>query len=675
MADNQQFNLQLKDHPDLKDLSDTLSDRVATYRNEQLESDLQALLNRDFLNCKQWQVLLENLIVEPPRDRGEVRLTDNFISPMVRAFAAELLGYDLEWNVRAVNADDRRISESELGRQLLKSWYIGFQRSLKLNRLVFGHLIDGISYVTPEFYPTAGRPIAVDPRTKQPIPQGIIGDRITSKLDVLVPGRFATLNDAPCVIEIVRMHPKDVQNRWHLPDEPPASVSDFTKKRWKDIYGKDTDVDKMVEVHKIWFKSGNGALVNTGEFPSGVGFVFIPDAQQTLEILPSFPAPFDDPRLASYPLIDFHFEPKHELYYSMGLPEIVMGLQMQHNRTISNIAQAINYIGMPVWRATKGQFSDENDIPTYAGGVMYYNPLQGIPAPDVVTMPPLAGHVTAFGEQMKAAAREVLSMSELANAQQPGAVNSYSGIAKLSEIQAKIFRPWTMRQEAKLSFLGKCHLMLEAKYTDVPKMLAIADDTGDMAIAWYRGSDLGSDFEVEVDLGVGETPATANQRMMQEIQMQIPGAIDNYQQKVYGLSGNKDYKQARAAALAENMSAMQGQSVDNTTLDHILGDNHKVHFEIKNSFIRSDEFKNLPPPVQQTELKHAAVHFLGMSKPDDLYQMYALPAMQQLGIAFPQPPPAPGQQPGQQQQSPAPPAPQPAQPPARGPQPQGAHNV
>lgn len=644
---NEQVNQILASNPVLKELADSLSDRINRLRSEKYKFDLQVLLNRDFHEGRQWEVIINDQLIEPRPDKGEVRLTANFIDKYCRIFVSEVTARKLDWDVQPVNADDARIADADIAKQILKDDFVRFQREQKVTQLEWYRTIDGMAYLAPEFRPDVGEIINTDPNTGKPIYKGRCEAEIKTFLDVLVPDGFPDMNKAPYMAVRVRKHKKEVQRQYNLPAEPPTDKDAVESLRWRNFYGENSkDHDDEVELFVVWFKKGNGALPNVQEtqgIKCGIGFVWCDALQEILEVLPEFPYPFAEPSISTYPLIPFSFKHRTERFYCIGVPQELIGIQMEFNRTLSQIAQSKNFIGTPKWLAAKGSMSSIDDFDTSPGGVIWYNPLPNIPAPGPVTMPALNSYVEGFCDKLSAVANQITSVSDVAQAGQPGSVNSFSGIQKLSDIFAKLMTPMMKEWSESWSFFGKVWLMMKAKYTDTMEISRLTDDAADAGIKSWTGADISGDFDVRVSTDWGsQTDAERRQEERQDVQQRIMTPAE-YRKRNYGIEKDSDIKRQRRLALDENAAMLAGQQVDNSGLTSLLGDDHAQHFDVH---------QILPPQVQMANAAHISIHWLGANQAQQLYQEKVLPQLVQLGIVAP---PQPAMQPtGQPAQNPQP---------------------
>jgi len=643
----------------LKELADGLHERISRGRSEQRDFDLSAVLCRDFVMGKQWRVILDNKIIEPRRDEGEVRITANFCKKLYKAHAAEIVSNDLTWKVGAFEGDHRRIGISDVGQQVMKKYSEHFKRTQFIHRLMGGIDIDGLAYVSTDYFPNRGKPVGFLDQpdgTSKIIPSGVIDHRIISRMDVLSPDRYESREKLPWLCEIVRMHSEDVKRRWNFEkDVTPSKDQNDVQERWQATFGQENkDRDKEVEIFKFWFKAGNGLLPEEG-YGVGIGMVYCDTMREVLEINP-FPYPFSDYRVATYPLTDFHCDRRMDHFHSNGLLVELIPLQMQFNKMLSIMAEQGAYMGSPVWRAVRGQFSSEDDIPTYAGGVLYYNQVPGAGAPDVVQMPPLSGVVNDIANLYEMAAEKVHSINKTMQAQQEGSMNSYSANKLLKEQATKLNSDFVGRYEGGWAELGFVTLMMEAKYRDYPETLLLADDAADKAVVYFTKADLASEMVVTVDAGVSsDSPADDLQR---DVQLSQIGLADKaqLQKKYYGIDQQSDFKMQSRNAYDENEAMLNGEIVDNTTIERMLGDNPEIHLSVVQEIEYEPRYQALPEQNKKAIQKHKVIHWLAKNDPQTFQTQYLVPAMTAAGYIQPMQPagaPAPAQIPGGSPAAPA----------------------
>lgn len=618
-----------------------LPDRIQQYKHRQRKFSLQSVLNRNFVDGNQWSVLLpgSNELFEPLQDEGEVRLTQNVIKPMVNLLRAEILSRNPAYTVKAFSGDEYKIEASDVGEQILRQSFYAAKRSGLLRRLIDGVLIDGVAYLSIDFFPKAGPVINNDPVSGTPVRAGRIVERGISTLDMLVPDEYDDLNKAPCLIEQVRMHRNDAQRMFKLDKEPAPDPADDLRHDRAIESTDQQDKENLVTVYKCFFLPGNGAIPDDGKYPEGLMLVWIDSAQKCVDARP-IPYPYNvlNDGGPMYPYVDFHMDTRREHYHSQGVPEQCIPLQMELNRTVSQIMESKNYIGSPIWLAVRGQFTDVDDIPTYPGGVALYNQIPGAGPPQPVTMPAPPSYIHEIPRILSESIRSIHSASEIATAQQPGSVNSYSGLQLLQDIQSKVLAPWIIHFGDRLALHGKARLMMEQKYTDYPAQLRVTDPAGDLGLkTFYTNTDLSGDLDVVVRIEVdSQSPSIKAQQALQELQMQAI-TPDEYKARIYGEEKNVTEKMDAINASRENQMFREGQVPDNMPL--VAFENHAVHFKYHTRFIESDEFKTLDAQVQEAIKKHAYVHLYAMKNPDAVFQQTVLPVATQLGMApAPQPP-------------------------------------
>lgn len=622
---------------ELLKIAQELPNYINRLKREKRDFDISVLYCRDMHQDKQWETIVNGRIIEPRRDAGEVRITANFIRRVVQIFVAEAMAQNYRWHVNAYEGDDRRIGAADVAEQLIKDHYLELMRDGIALRNYINVNVDGECFLVPEYYPTAGEQIGKDPNTGNTIFKGVIVPRLYSALDAYFYDNYPSINDGPMFGTSTRMNTKDVKNRWNLPDEPPPSSKDETSsKRWRSYFGSEASGrEPEVEVIRIWLKRGNGILPDNPQYGNGIGFTYIASTDTIVEYHKAFPFPFDDPKINKYPIVMFRCEPRADKSHCMSLVEPLIVLQMEYNRTLSQIAQAKNYMGTPVWKAARGTITNKDDIDTRPGGKIIYNPIQGISSPEPVQMPGLASFVQEMPRTLEEIALKIHGASEIAQAGQPGSVNSYSGIQKLSEIQNKLFQPRGTEWREAWAFYGKIYLLMKRKYTDVADIVRIVDNAGDIAVKDFMGADLPSNFDVVVSTDVGaETEQEKKQRLLQEANLKFL-TLDEYKKEVYGIEHEDKQREARQIALRENDAMLDGQVPNNTQLASLLEDDHAQHFEVNGLVRRDPKFKMLPPEIQTACDKHQAVHWLGFNDQQAIIETYIKPYMIQMGIIPP----------------------------------------
>lgn len=636
----------------IRGLVSDLPDRISEYVNQQRPFALQRTQNRNFVDNKQWGVLIPgfNEIMEPIQDEGEVRLTYNIILGMVNLLRAEIVARSPTWTVNAYSGDEIKIEVANVCEQILRQYYFDADRTGLLRLLLDGVLIDGLSYLTADYFPTVGREIRVNPADGSPIHEGRIVPRWVSSYDMLVPDNYPCLQKVPACDEIIRMLAKDAQERFkealafHRITTLGGGDSDKLREDKNQAKLTEKDKDNELLVHKIWLLPGRGALPDDGRFPRGLGIVWIEGVNKVVDILEiPFPWAEMDNGAPMYPYVDFHFNTRLEHFHSQGLPENVIPIQVELNRTISQQAEAKNYAGNLYWVGALGQVQSIDEFPTTNGGVLIHKPLPNVPPPHIEQPPSMPSYIQQMPAAYEQMANKVHSISDIAYAQQPGSTNSQGAQEQMLGQQAKVFMPFIQRYGAGLSLFGTALLMMEQKYTDYQKELRVLDPVGDMSLKrFYSNLDLQGNIDVVVKIDTDPwDPARKKAFALQELQQ---GGIDKdqYNARVHGEEINSSEKMDSIYAEQENQQFEQGVAVDNRS--RIATDIHPVHYKTHLRLKNSDKFNTFSPEIQQALNDHIYIHLFGINAAPQVFQNIVLPRIQQLGIIAAPPPVAPGAQ-------------------------------
>lgn len=645
---NQDEIKQLYQNPIFKKLAEpsALDERYRQYNINQDRYNKQIRLNRHFNEGKQYYVLLPTSfeLHEPIQDVGEVRIVINVIKRIINILQAEILARRPEPKAYPYGGDSHRIEAAEVMNQVLKQYQIDFERSGKMAQHILATWIDGYSFLTVEYHPDAGKVIDANPETQEPVREGKINIRLISSLDMLVPDDYPDINKAPCIIEVVRIHKEEAKQIFDLPNAPTPSAASELQRQRPDWNERSKDRDELVTVLKYYFLPGNGALPSGQGFDDGLCVIYLPESKIVADVQP-FPFPYNE--MGIYPILDFHSDRRVDHYHSQSVIEQLIPPQVELNRTWSQILTAKNFIGQPIWRYAQGQIIDPDEMPTYAGGQLVYNQVNGAPPPEPVTMPSIPAYIQEMTSRLESAMQGIHGTNDIAQAQQPGSVDSYSGLQLLSNIQAKVLTPYLTDYAAKLAVMFKVIGLMEQKYTDYEKQIRVTDDIGDQSIQSYYGADLLKDFDVVVQIeSETESKAQKIQRSLQEVQFKIIDA-NEYKSRVYDEPENEVLRLEKIKHNRENDAMLQGQIVDN--LPNVAFEDHVIGFEVNAKVLNDPRFKMLPLEIQTAHRKHIYIHFLGKTQPDLLYQQFVVPELQQLGIAPVQPALMPGMQPGQPQ--------------------------
>lgn len=345
-----------------------------------------------------------------------------------------------------------------------------------------------------------------------------------------------------------------------------------------------------------------------------------------------------------------------ELYDSSPV-EHAIPLQKELNRTLSQVVEYKNKTINPQWIAPVGALNGMqwSDAP---GSIWKYNPVGG-QKPEQVQVGNLPPYVFEMLADIKARLDEIFGRTEVTEGQLPANLEAGVAIDLLQEMATDRFINTIRLLEMSLARAGQQLLVLAKEYYIEPRMLTIRGSGGATQVRQFAKTDIAGAVAVHVETGsalprtragrqariqsfmemgmidpkqaykhvdmadlrglqqqfaMDEEQANRENEKLDKSQPLNPIALQQAQQGVMqaGETGvNPDTQEPFESE--EEFMAWADQTMRMAALSPGLLDNHNVHLDAHGMVIKSSEFENLPPEVQQSYLMHAQMHMDALS--------------------------------------------------------------
>ncbi len=301
--------------------------------------------------------------------------------------------------------------------------------------------------------------------------------------------------------------------------------------------------------------------------------------------------------------------PVHELNYlsfgfsdfAQGMIEQLVSLQEDYNYTIKRITEYKKWFAgkMMVPRGAKLSSKPNDDL----NQILFYN--QGNKPEQVPGCEP-PEYLWKELERIRKDMQDISCAHDPSLGALPHPDTSGIAIENMTELDNSMLSPELIRIEKQLSFF--CEMIIdcmEEKYT-VPRFLSVAGQDMAAEVASFVGSGLNGNKEINVSMG-SSMPATKAARQDFLVNMFKLGLIDQPKLKElleFGNIGGAFTDLDEAAAKRENQLMANPQY--NVKAEQ--WENHVVHLNNHHDFMKTEDFYNLPPQIQQKYIAHCAEH-------------------------------------------------------------------
>jgi hypothetical protein len=287
--------------------------------------------------------------------------------------------------------------------------------------------------------------------------------------------------------------------------------------------------------------------------------------------------------------------------------------QMDYNRRRSQLIENMNLMGRPKWFVPTGSGLMAAALTSEPGEIVEYN-LGFKPEawrPDSVD--------PSFYKGLDLDRRDIedqAAVHEVSQGRNPAGVRTAAGIAQLQEQDDTMLAPTALLLEDAVAAIGQWLLQIIAKHVTEPRLLKIVGNDHVIEVKTFLGQDIVGPnahqpgvnyFDVEVSLG-SQLPASkaGRQEMIERlVAMKLLDADRDRDEirRLIGL-GSEDpfYDQDRldrSNAVNENMQLAQGYFVEPQPYD-----NPAIHQPVHLRFMKTPEFKRLPPQAQAVFFQH-----------------------------------------------------------------------
>ena len=282
--------------------------------------------------------------------------------------------------------------------------------------------------------------------------------------------------------------------------------------------------------------------------------------------------------------------------WGLGAMEPLLDIQLQYNKSRSQIIENAEIIGNPKWLVPKTAGIGPNAITSRKGEKVYYNPSGGAPTP--VTPPSLPGFVLQNASQLQS------EMLDVAGVHATSLGKRAIGVTSGKAIEALSGRDMTQLQDAMNNLSNAASKqavvilsLMRAHYSE-PKMVRMMDSLGDVVFRYLRGTDLVDDPEVFIEAGslFRNEKQDRDEKILEMLQLQLIDKDTALRELKFGTGNSFVSKKLQSIAHANDllMAAVGGAAIEIFPTDDLT-----AFKEVFGEYIQGAEYYKLPEERQQ----------------------------------------------------------------------------
>lgn len=282
--------------------------------------------------------------------------------------------------------------------------------------------------------------------------------------------------------------------------------------------------------------------------------------------------------------------------WGLGALEPLIDIQLQYNKSRSQVIDNAELIGNPKWLVPKTAGIGPNSITSRKGEKIYYNPSGG--APTAVTPPSLPGFVLQNTSQLAS------EMLDVAGVHATSLGKRAIGVTSGKAIEALSGRDMTQLQDAMNNLADACTnvsvvvlSLMRAHYTE-PKYMRMMDSLGEVVFRYLKATDLVDDPEVFIESGslFRNEKQDRDEKILEMLQLQLIDKETALRELKFGTGNSFVSKKLQAIAHANDllMAAAKGAAIEVFPTDDLA-----AFREVFGDFIQTAEYYQLPEERQQ----------------------------------------------------------------------------
>lgn len=632
-------------------------------------------LNLAFYQGDQWWSWARDKFARPQLEPWRVLFTDNRVQPAVASEVAKLTKNKPVWDAVPASGDDASLEDTLLANRVMEAKWEDLGLQQKLEDVVTWSRVCGSGFWKQTWDPLAsgtGTEVAIDPETREPIPDPASGELITrdhptaqvlqqvaaqmgteptwenvgegdvavnvrSPFDIYVDPLAGSegLVSARWLIEEAVRPPDDLQRRFKLSKPPEADSSATGGLVEARLPGMRADKGEKIgtRVWELWERP-------TLKYPKGRHAVWCKDHLLVLEENPT--------KDAGLPYLMCTGRRIPGRFWPMSLVDQLRPLNMELNKTRSQMRENAARIGNPPLLVPADQQFKWSGLP---GEVVKYDPFAMQTPPQFMQVPSLPGYIQNEPGLIENSMREVSHQSEVSRGQVPAGVTAASAIQLLQEADQTIIAMDAQALERFITESGRMAMDLIAEHYRTDRLIQIAGQDQDWDVESFRSGQFKGDVPtVQVKSGSMIPRSTAARQAQMDFVFQTM-LQHGYQPDRLGMSEFlRDYEvgglERLMGSFSEDASQIAGENRRLQRGDQIAvndWDDHEAHMRGHERLMKSKRWQTFDQQIQQGFMAHWQAHKAAMDLVQQQQMAQQMQAQAAVGAAQPQqggPPPA-----------------------------------
>lgn len=532
----------------------------------------------------------ENMYVAPtlPSYIRRTRVVANRIFSVVRSVVSKLAGQKFRVTVIPKKPEDKNLAE--VCNKILE--YV-ISRHRFDYEIAFDLLVFGKSFVKCVFNPEIGEII------DEGIKLGDIELHHLTPFEVFIDPLATSIYDARYCF-VVKIRDIDyVREKYGLVDIEPTGtpVIPMILQRLEIYYGKKPFMPKnMVIVKEFWSKG-------TKDYPNGLFCILVNDKLVKVE-----ENPYKDFSGKPYiPIAECNFFVTNNQLYSTSLVEQLIPLQREYNKLRSEIILHEELMTKPKWLIPNECNVSKNSITSEPGEKIYYDARGGVPQ-QIQGVPPSPEYWQHLGF-IKQEFDDLAGIHDVSRGKVPSGVRSYIAIAYLQEQDTSLLAVTRENMAEMYKRLGYMILQQAKQFYIEDRILTIVRSINDYEVFKFNKASLTDLSEGNIEIVIGSSmPESMVARQQFILSLYQAGLIPN-PQKVLELLGLPGIEIAEDTKLDERNANMENEIMRSGVYVEVnKADNHQIHLQVHTNFMKTTEYRMLPPEVKQLFDNHTDTH-------------------------------------------------------------------
>lgn len=603
----------------------------------------QWYLNLSFHKGDQYVDMIDGRIIKVPAPRNKVRIVVNRIKPVVRTEVSRMTSQ--EATVEVVPASNEQ--EDILASQAAQAVVIALRERLQLQRVLrqacWWTSVTGIGYIKCYWDKNLS---GVDSNG-----QAWEGDHCYSSVspfNVMVPDLLLEdIEEQPYVLNVFTKPIDWVKQNYPEVIKPDfkatvVSANEIMETHYlntKSSAANDAKPDACLVI-EAWVKPGATALL-----PEGGKITMIDD---TIVDFSDKGIPYQH---GEYPFAKLESIQTGSFYPSSVIEDLIP-VQRELNRTRSQLLEARNLSAKPGWFYTEGSM-DPNKVTSAQGQMIGIKP--GATPPTPIPLPQMPQYVMELINFDLSDIEDISGQHQVSKGNAPAGVTAGTAIQFLQEADNSFMATTHASIEDAVKKIAKQSIALAVEYWDSQRLVKVVGRDGSISAKYLEGSDIknGSDIRVEGGSTLPQSKAgrialfsdlmmngflppqdglklmkipsmqaywdqvdvDENQALRENVQMSEldPVQLQKARQQVDQIAQQRlQASQFDPATMGDPLSnpiASQDMEIVNEPVVEVNDwDNHDVHIQVIETFMKGQEYQMLDPSVQEEFKLHRQKH-------------------------------------------------------------------